>query len=284
MAEKNKKSNTFDEEEVDPFDELNVFDEDFTSIETEKDFFDEIEQSDLETVPEYDSTSGKIIEGSDLISQANSSSNDVVNDKNSLMEAIDEVDVNNVKNSVEKKDTKKTDKNGKKLDFVSKLKLPKSNTSKKSKPAQPKIKKPVNKSKVEKTIDQDTKIIDNVKVDSDGVPLLNQFDTEKIKESTFFPKIKISKVSMSKIITIVLGVVITIIGILQAMNDVVKISDHVMYGEHGSFAFGLIFLGIIIIILAFYKELMKMVGLNNLSNVMDDIEDSDSNKKHKKNK
>ncbi|MBE6485844.1 MAG: hypothetical protein E7Z85_03250 [Methanosphaera stadtmanae] len=284
MAEKNKKSNTFDEKEVDPFDELNVFDEDFTSIETEKDFFDEIEQSDLETVPEYDSTSGKIIEGSDPVSQANSNLNRLGNDKNSLMETIDEVDVNNVKNSVESNDTKKTNKNGKKLDFVSKLKLSKSKTSKKSKPAKPTIKKPAYKSKVQKTIDEDTKIIDNVKVDSDGVPLLNQFDTEKIKESTFFPKIKISKISISRIIMIVLGLIVSIIGIIQAMNDVVKVSDHVMYGEHGSFAYGLIFLGIIIIILAFYKELMKMVGLNNLSNVMDEVEDSVSDKKHKKNK
>ena len=66
---------------------------------------------------------------------------------------------------------------------------------------------------------------------------------------------------------IVLGLIISIVGILQAMNDVVKVSDHVMYGEHESIAFGLIFLGIIIIILAFYKELMKLVGLNNLTNV-----------------
>ncbi len=281
MAEKNKKSNTFDEEEVDPFDELNVFDEDFTSIETEKDFFDEIEQSDLETVPEYDSTSGKIIEGSDLVSQENTASNQV-KEKNSLMETIDKVDVNNV-NSVEEKKTKKSS-NGKKLGFLSKLKLPKSENSAKSEAPKPKIKKPVNKPKVQKTIDDDTKIIDNVKVDSDGVPLLNQFDTEKIKESGFFPKIKISKVSMSKIIMIALGVIVFITGILQAMNDVVRVSDHVMYGEHGSIAFGLIFLGIIIIILAFYKELMQMVGLNNLSNVMDDVEDSDSDKKDKKKK
>lgn len=285
MTEKNKKSNTFDEEkEVDPFDELNVFDEEFTSIETEKDFFDEIEQSDLETVPEYDSNSGKIIEGSDPISQASTNPKNIVNEKNSLMETIDEVDVNNVKKSVEENQDKKSKDNGKKLDLVSKLKLPKSNTSEKSKPLKPKVKKPANKSNVKKTIDDDTKIIDNVKVDSDGVPLLNQFDTEKIKESSFFPKIKISKVSLSKIIMIVLGVIISIIGVIQAMNDVVKVSDHVMYGEHESIAFGLIFLGIIIIILAFYKELMKMVGLNNLSNVMDEVEDADSNKKHKKNK
>lgn len=291
MAEKNKKSNTFDEKEVDsfdekevdPFDELNVFDEDFTSIETEKDFFDEIEQSDLESVPEYDSTSGKIIEGSDLASQANADSSDVDGEKNSLMKTIDEVDVNNVNKPAEGKKTKKTS-NGKKLGFLSKLKLSKSKSSKKSEEAKPKIKKSVSKAKVQKTIDDDTKVIDNVKVDSDGVPLLNQFDTEKIKESELFPKVKVSKVSMNKIIMIALGVIVFIVGIIQAMNDVVRVSDHVMYGERGSIAFGLMFLGIIIIILAFYKELMKIIGLNNLSNVMDEVEESDSDKKQKHNK
>ena len=279
MAEKNKKSITFDQNEVDPFDELNVFDEDFTSIETEKDFFDEIEQSDLETVPEYDSTSGKIIEGSDIASQSNSNTGDILKEKNSLMETIDEVDVNNIKNSVEATNKPKKEK---KLGFLSKLKPSKSESSKPSKPSKPsksKINKPVKKSKSKKTIDDDTKIIDNVKVDSDGVPLLNQFDTEKIKESSLFPKIRISKISVSKIIMIVLGLIVALIGIFQAMNDVVRVSDHVMYGEHESIAFGLIFLGIIIIILAFYKELMKIVGLNNLSNVMDDIDDSDSENK-----
>jgi len=276
MAEKNKKSNTFTEEEVDPFDELNVFDEDFTSIETEKDFFDEIEQSDLETVPQYDSESGKIIEGSEPISQQKAKVKSATADENPLMETIEKVDVNNSKKSDKKSEDKKSKNKGKKFDFMSKIKLPK---SKPSEPAKPKITKPVKKSKVNKTIDDDTKIIDNVKVDSEGVPLLNQFDTEKIKESSLFPKITITKVSMSKVIMIVLGVIISIIGILQAMNDVVKVSDHVMYGEHESIAFGLIFLGIIIIILAFYKEIMKLAGLNNLSTVMDDVDDSDSDKK-----
>ncbi len=286
MAEKNKKSNTI-EEGVDPFDELNVFDEDFTSIETEKDFFDEIEQSDLETVPEYDSTSGKIIEGSEPISQAETESTTEAKGKN-LMETIDKVDINN-KDSVDKKDSEKKDDKKNRFSFVSKLKLPAKSepkkTTKPSKPSKrvkPKINRTENKSKTQKSIADNTKIIDNVKVDEDGVPLLNQFDTEKIKESSLFPKITISKVSLSKIIMIALGVIVTITGILQAMNDVVKVSDHVMYGEHESIAFGLIFLGIIIIILAFYKEIMKLIGLNNLSNVMDDVENSDSDKKSKK--
>lgn len=286
MAEKNKKSNTF-KEEVDPFDELNEFDEDFTSIETEKDFFDEIEQSDLEKVPQYDSTSGKIIEGSDVISQIEES--DKIARSQNLMNAIDEVDINNKKDSSDKKDTKKTDDNKGKLGFVSKIKLPKLSkesekpkVEKPTKRVKPKVTRTENNANTKKSVASDTKVIDNVKVDEDGVPLLNQFDTEKIKESDLFPKIKISKVSFSKILMIAVGVIVTITGILQAMNDVVKVSDHVMYGEHESIAFGLIFLGIIIIILAFYKEIMNLMGLNNLSNYMDDVDTSDSDKKFKK--
>ena len=66
------------------------------------------------------------------------------------------------------------------------------------------------------------------------------------------------------------------------MNDVVRVSDHVMYGEHESIAFGLIILGIIIIILAFYKEIMKIAGLNNITNVMDDIDSYDDKESKRK--
>ena len=204
------------------------------------------------------------------------------------MNAIDEVDINN-KSSSNKKEDKKTKNKNSKFSLASKIKLPSfskdSTESKAKKPAKrvkPKVKRTETKAKAKKNIASDTKIIDNVKVDEDGVPLLNQFDTEKIKDSDLMPKITISKVSLSKIIMIAIGIIITITGILQAMNDVVKVSDHVMYGEHESIAFGLIFLGIIIIILAFYRELLKLIGLNNLSNVMDDMDMSDSDKKSKK--
>lgn len=286
MTEKNKKSKKFNEE-VDPFDELNEFDEDFTSIETEKDFFDEIEQSDLEKVPQYDSTSGTIIEGSDAISQIEESEK-IVKSQN-LMNAIDEVDINNNKTSSENKKDKKTEDKKSRFSLASKIKFPgfskdseESNNQKPTKRVKPKVKRTQTKSETQKNIASDTKVIDNVKVDEDGVPLLNQFDTEKIKDSGLMPKLTISKVTMSKIIMIAIGIIITITGILQAMNDVVRVSDHVMYGEHGSIAFGLIFLGIIIIILAFYREIMKLIGLNNLSNVMDDVDMSDSDKKSKK--
>lgn len=285
MTEKNKKSNTINDE-VDPFDELNVFDEDFTSIETEKDFFDEIEQSDLETVPEYDSTQGKIIEGSDAVSQSETQEKAEVKGKN-LMDTIDKVDVNSNKKSIKEKITEKNDNKKGLFSFASRIKLPSGQktekTAKASKPAKRvRPKRTEAKQNTQKKAADNTKVIDNVKVDEDGVPLLNQFDTEKIKESGLFPKIIIRKVSLSKIIMIAMGVIVTITGILQAMNEVVKVSDHVMYGEHESFAFGLIFLGIIIIILAFYREIMQIIGLNNLSNVMDDGDISDSDKKSKK--
>lgn len=261
MTKKNNKTVSFDELEVDPLDELNQFDEDFTSIETEKDFFDEIEQSDLESVPVYDSESGKIIEDSAPISQVQKTQ-----DKEIKEDIKDEKGNKKSKNKEKKLD----------LNLSKKIKIPTSNSSK------PKTKKSVKKLTAEKIKKDDTKLIDNVKVDEDGVPLLNQFDTEKIKESIPTPRFTIKKFKLSKILVIVFGLIVTITGIIQAMNDVVRISDHVMYGEHGSIAFGLIFLGIIIIVLAFYKELLQMFGLNNLNNMMDDI---DSPSKHpKKNK
>ena len=90
--------------EVDPFDEFEEFEEydDDLTIETERDFFDEFDQSDLESVPEYDSKSGKIIEGSEPISKAENKDNKVDEDNIALMKTIDEVDVSNVKNAVKK--------------------------------------------------------------------------------------------------------------------------------------------------------------------------------------
>lgn len=259
MTNKDKQSKQDEELKVDPFDELNEYDEELT-IETEKDFFDELEQSDLDEVPEYDSESGTIIEGSEVNKQIKTKENNVVNEKTSLIETVEEVDVNNT--NLQESNDKSESELSAKTKPKKKSSMPKPN----SRPKGLKSKK----------LPDDTHIIDNVKVDDEGVPLLNQFDTEKIKESSFFPKITIKKVSLYKIFMIVLGLIISIYGAYQAMNEVVRISDHVMYGEHESIAMGLIFLGIIIIILAFYKEIMKIAGLNNLTTVMDDI-DSSSN-------
>lgn len=267
MASK-KQKNKKNGKESDPFDELNIIDDNLT-IETEKDFFDEFEHTDLDVVPEYDSESGTIIKESQNNSQIRADDGKVVTDKIQLMTTIDEVDFNNKTEKVEKDESK--DK------AISKIKLPK-------KSSMPKPKKHVKKLSADKKTDDDTKIIDNVKVDSEGVPLLNQFDTEKIKESKLFPKITLSKISLTKIIMIVLGLIISIIGIYQAMNDVLTISDHVMYGEHASLAFGLIFMGIMIIILAFYREIMKMAGLNNISPVLEDEVSSKADKNKKTDK
>lgn len=270
MSKNKKESMDLKNLEVDPFDEFEEFEEydDDLTIETERDFFDEFDQSDLESVPEYDSKSGKIIEGSEPISKAENKDNKVDEDNIALMKTIDEVDVSNVKNA---------DKPINLEEVTLSLETKKVTKSKTSKP-----KKLTKKSANEKTLKDGTKIIDNVKVDSDGVPLLNQFDTEKIKESSLLPKITISKVSMTKIVMIVLGVIVALVGVFQAMNDVVRVSDHVMYGEHESIAFGLIILGIIIIILAFYKEIMKIAGLNNITNVMDDIDSYDDKESKRK--
>lgn len=279
MTKDNKNSKKGKSIDYDPLEELNEIDDNFT-IETEKDYFDEMEQLDFDDIPEYDSESGKIIKESQTTSKQQSTSDKVVKEKFHLMDEIDKVEINKSKNSdvdsssqksltkevTPQKPNKKHAK-VKKFDLSSKLGLNKEDKKPVVRP-----KKQVHEFKEESTLKEDTKVIDNVKVDSDGVPLLNQFDTEKIKESNLLPKITIRKISFTKIIMIFVGIIISLIGIFQAMHDVVKVSDHVMYGEHESMAMGLIFLGIIIIILAFYKEIMKLIGLNNLSNMMDDID------------
>lgn len=61
MTEKNKNSKNKEMPETDPFDELNELDDNFTSIETEKDYFNDLERKDVEELPDYDSESGEII-------------------------------------------------------------------------------------------------------------------------------------------------------------------------------------------------------------------------------
>lgn len=286
MAKNDKTSKKGSSKDYDPLEELNEIDDNFT-IETEKDFFDEIEQLNYDTIPEYDSESGKIIEDSERNSKQQSN---VVKEKFPLMEEIERVELNKSKSIEEKEPQKsltkevkpqKPNKQGKKFDLSSKLGLNQKENKDKKPIARPK--KQVHKfNGKEESLKDDTKIIDNVKVDADGVPLLNQFDTEKIKDSNLLPKITVRRISFSKIIMIVAGIIITLIGIFQAMEDVVKISDHVMYGEHESIAMGLIFFGLILIILAFYKELMKLAGLNNLNNMMEDIDSPSKSEPRKK--
>ena len=216
------------------------------TIETEKDFFEELDNEYTEKLPEYDSKKGKIVEDTNKDSKAE----DDVIPNTGLMEEIDKVAVTAVEES--KSQNKKSA--GKQSEKEKTVKT-KTLSNKKKK-------------------DESTKVIDNVKVDDDGVPLLNQFDMEKIKDSSMFPKVTVRKVNLSKIIMIVVGVIIALVGVYYAINDVVKISDHVMYGEHESLAIGLIFLGFIFIILAFYKEIMKAFGLHNITSSLDEGESS----------
>lgn len=124
-----------------------------------------------------------------------------------------------------------------------------------------------------------TKVVDNVKVDEDGVPLLNQFDTDKIKNVSFYPKLQLNKRTLTQISLILIGFLIIIYGIIQASEEVIKISDNVMYGEHASLSIGIIFVGILIIILAFYKEIINLFGLGNMYNTADsNISDEDDKK------
>lgn len=276
MTEKNKNSKNKEMPETDPFDELNELDDNFTSIETEKDYFNDLERKDVEELPDYDSESGEIIHKE---AEKEAPVAEAQEEKVPFMDQIDNVAVSNP-NSLSKpvilhKPKSLEDNSDKKVKKVQKLK------NDKNKSSMPKPKKVVKSlESQQKSKKDDTKVIDNVKVDEDGVPLLNQFDTEKIKESRFLPKIRVKKFNLSKIIMILVGIIFIIVGLIEANMEIIRISDSVMYGEHASMSMLLIFVGVILIVLSFYKELMKLAGLNNL-NYMDDTE---TNYKHRNNK
>ena len=118
-----------------------------------------------------------------------------------------------------------------------------------------------------------THMIDEVKVDENGVPLLNQFDSEKINKLRGV--FKSSKHNISKITSIVIGLVLMVYGTYQAFNDSVKISDSVMYGEHETMAIAFIAMGILIILLSFYTEIMHYLGLNQSEEIHESSIDED---------
>ena len=118
-----------------------------------------------------------------------------------------------------------------------------------------------------------THMIDEVKVDENGVPLLNQFDSEKINKLRGV--FKTSKHNISKITSIVIGLVLMIYGTYQAFNDSVKISDSVMYGEHETIAIAFIAIGILIILLSFYTEIMRYLGFNQSEEIHESSIDED---------
>lgn len=298
MSDKKIENNDEKIIQEDPLEELNEIEDKNPTIERENDIFDELELRNADDLPDYNSQSNTIIEDKDKEIKKNIKeiTKELSDDKNpvaeiepgmeskSIMEVIDKVDVNNQDGSDEKseKDTKKEEKSGLKETIKASFK---DNKSKDDVKAKPKVRPKVKPKKLTKDESKD-KVIDNVKVDEDGVPLLNQFDTERIKDTSIYNKFKLSKRNVSQIILILIGFIFIIIGIIQSYNDVVKISDNVMYGEHASMAIGLVFVGMLIVILAFYKELIRLFGLDAVYNqdvkTIDDVQDNNQQKKFKK--
>jgi hypothetical protein len=66
---------------------------------------------------------------------------------------------------------------------------------------------------------------------------------------------------------------------VEAFHEVAKISDSVMYGEHASLSVGIIFMGILIIVLAFYKEIINLFGLGNMYNTNESVKNDKKDKK-----
>lgn len=307
------KSKSNDSVVEDPFEELNEIEDKTVTIERENDVFEELEIRDAESIPEYNSESGSFIktdEGlekyvnedkSDLTDNKDNTSSESQQSENKvqIMDVIEEVDVNNpnnndkidtkrivhesIKSSMEsERIAKKSEALTQKTEKLSKIndKLTdevkdnvKQSENKKSKKIRVKPKR-FNKSK--------TNVVDNVKVDEDGVPLLNQFDKKMITNNSLYHKFSISKKNLSQIVLILVGFIIIIFGIIQANQEVMKISDSVMYGEHASMSILIIFIGVLVIILAFYKELINLLGLGSMYNTLDSDEFENMKKNNKK--
>lgn len=256
VSNKDKNSNEDNHTEIDPLDELNKIDE--PTIETEKDPLDVIDQQGAEFIPEYDSKSGAIV-------KENSSYK-----ASKLMEVIDKVDINNDNEESAEIVEPKVKDNTKSED----VKEVKSEVKDKNEDEKFDSNKSLSKNK-------STKIIDDVKVDENGVPLLNQFNTDRIKKKVSLSgNFKFNKNSLLQTAICVLGVIIFLIGVIQSFTEVITVSDHVINGEHESFAMGLILLGILIMVLAFYNKIISFLGLNEIANF--DSNDEMPKPKHEK--
>lgn len=263
VTDENKIPKNKKDEDKDPLKDLNIIEEKVT-IETEKDALDLLEIDNVESIPDYDSESGSIIESgsmenSEKIKEESVVDNNANSSKEGFINKINPLNKNDKKGETTESEVKTSSVNN------SAKKLNKSNSNN------------------EDSDKAETKIIDNVKVDEDGVPLLNQFDTEPIKEN-LSKRFSISKRNIIQIILVIVGVIITIIGIIQALNDVLRVSDHVIYGEHEAMAFGLIFAGILIILFAFYKEILNVLGVSNLTKSMDQMDSESSSMPQPKSK
>ncbi|WP_455645701.1 hypothetical protein [Methanosphaera sp.] len=276
-----------DDLEVDPLDELNTIvdvEEESTIeiIESEKDPLDRLEQRNIETIPEYDSESGSIIETSDIDEvemQPVEEEAYLIEPTTKLEEIIEEVDINNNEENLKADNSKDISQKNSSQEIKQETNIVKTETKSVVKPETKPAVKPKNKTlSKESTKDDSTKIIDDVKVDEDGVPLLNQFNSDKIKNLGLLSGFKFD---MKKIIMILIGTIIVVIGVIQVLQDVIKISDNVMYGEQKSMAIGLVLVGIVIILLAFYKELLGFIGMDNME-ALTDIDSESSMPKPKK--
>lgn len=269
----------------DPLDELNELDDKIPTIEPENDVFEELEIRDAESIPEYNGDPSSIIKHDPIDAIIDEKEKTVEATKkaqaakkheseiNQMKEVINELESSNalndeselksdVKNTPSMKSSETVNEEGKVNEGRTVIETKTSDKKTKRSAPKPKVKPNRNKSgKVKK--------IDDVKVDEDGVPLLNQFDTDKIKENSFYNKLHLNKRNVTQIIMVIVGFIILIYGVLQSFNDMVKISDNVLYGEHASMAIAIMFLGILIIVLSFYKEILTLLGIDGLYSNMD---------------
>ena len=267
----------------DPLDELNELDDKVPTIEPENDIFEELETRDADSIPVYDGKAGAVVDPIDAIIDEKEKNVEATkkaqeakkqeSELNQMKEVIEELESKEDKdedNNIESQHDKTDDsikENVNNQEVKTQSSNNKSSSSKKTKRAVPKP-----KPRKDKKTDN-VKKIDDVKVDEDGVPLLNQFDTEKIKENSLYNKLHLSKRNITQIIMVIIGFIILIYGILQSFNDMVKISDNVIYGEHASMAIAIMFLGVLIIILSFYKEIIGILGIGGLYNNVDSTDD-----------
>lgn len=284
VSEKN--DNSIGKKSVDdPLDELNELDDKVPTIEPENDIFEELEIRDAESIPEYNRDSSSIIKHDAIEAMIDEKEKTVEATKKAQAAKKQESEINQMKEVINELESSSTD--NKESNLKSDVKDVKSTKSSKTvdetkavkedKTSDNKTKRLAPKPKVKPNRKNSSKVkkIDDVKVDEDGVPLLNQFDTDKIKENSFYNKLHLSKRNVTQIIMVIVGFIILIYGVLQSFNDMVKISDNVLYGEQASMAIAIMFLGILIIVLSFYKEILTLLGIGGLYSNMDSS-DSDT--------
>ncbi|MDO5851823.1 MAG: hypothetical protein Q4Q23_04985 [Methanobacteriaceae archaeon] len=105
---------------------------------------------------------------------------------------------------------------------------------------------------------------DNVKVDEEGIPQLNQLSTLNL--SNRFKKIIINKRTLIRVLTLLVGFILILYGILQSFKEIVHIADNVSFGEHISISVALIFVGIVLIVSLFAESIINKLGVIEITN------------------